>query len=67
MDLAKVFVPKVPASFEPAIDYIVFKIPRFNFDKFSKAKKQLSSILLITIWRLNMIFLMRCYFKHINT
>ena len=36
-------IPKVPASFEPAIDYIVVKIPRFNFDKFSKAKKQLSS------------------------
>jgi len=26
----------VPASFEPTIDYIVTKIPKFNFEKFSK-------------------------------
>ena len=25
---------KTPASFEPTIDYVVVKIPRFNFDKF---------------------------------
>lgn len=25
---------KTPASFEPTIDYVVTKIPRFNFDKF---------------------------------
>lgn len=25
---------KTPASFEPSIDYVVTKIPRFNFDKF---------------------------------
>jgi carbamoyl-phosphate synthase large subunit len=24
----------IPASFEPSIDYVVVKIPRFNFDKF---------------------------------
>src|SRR5690606_20069632 len=26
-----------PASFEPAIDYVVTKIPRFNFEKFPQA------------------------------
>lgn len=25
---------KIPASFEPAIDYVVTKLPRFNFEKF---------------------------------
>ena len=27
---------KTPASFEPTIDYVVTKIPRFNFEKFRK-------------------------------
>ena len=29
---------KTPASFEPTIDYVVVKIPRFNFEKFRKTK-----------------------------
>ncbi|QLK58970.1 carbamoyl-phosphate synthase large subunit [Ehrlichia ruminantium] len=33
----------IPASFEPSIDYIVTKIPRFNFDKFRGADKELST------------------------
>jgi carbamoyl-phosphate synthase large subunit len=28
---------KTPASFEPSIDYVVTKVPRFNFEKFPKA------------------------------
>ena len=32
-----------PASFEPAIDYIVTKIPRFNFEKFDDTDPLLSS------------------------
>ena len=32
-----------PASFEPAIDYIVTKIPRFNFEKFADTDPVLSS------------------------
>ncbi|AZL16284.1 carbamoyl-phosphate synthase large subunit [Rickettsiales endosymbiont of Stachyamoeba lipophora] len=32
-----------PASFEPTIDYIVTKIPRFTFEKFSQTKRELSS------------------------
>ncbi len=32
-----------PASFEPTIDYVVTKIPRFTFEKFSGAKQELSS------------------------
>ena len=32
-----------PASFEPTIDYIVTKIPRFTFEKFSKADDRLTT------------------------
>lgn len=32
-----------PASFEPSIDYVVTKIPRFNFDKFPQASKTLTT------------------------
>ncbi|MGK2856973.1 MAG: carbamoyl-phosphate synthase large subunit [Thermoanaerobaculia bacterium] len=32
---------KTPASFEPTIDYVVVKIPRFAFEKFSKTKPHL--------------------------
>lgn len=32
-----------PASFEPSIDYIVTKIPRFNFDKFPKSERLLTT------------------------
>ncbi len=34
---------KTPASFEPAIDYVVVKVPRFNFEKFPDAAMQLST------------------------
>lgn len=34
---------KTPASFEPTIDYIVVKIPRFTFEKFPGAKSELGS------------------------
>lgn len=33
----------IPASFEPTIDYVVTKIPRFNFDKFPQADKRLTT------------------------
>ena len=32
-----------PASFEPSIDYVVTKVPRFNFDKFPEAMPRLST------------------------
>ncbi len=32
-----------PASFEPSIDYIVTKIPRFTFEKFPQAKAELGT------------------------
>lgn len=32
-----------PASFEPSIDYVVTKIPRFNFDKFPQTPDTLST------------------------
>jgi carbamoyl-phosphate synthase large subunit len=38
-DITKV----TPASFEPAIDYVVTKIPRFAFEKFPGAKPELTT------------------------
>jgi len=38
-DITKV----TPAAFEPTIDYVVTKIPRFTFEKFNEAKPILSS------------------------
>ncbi len=32
-----------PASFEPSIDYVVTKIPRFSFEKFPKANDRLTT------------------------
>lgn len=32
-----------PASFEPTIDYVVTKIPRFNFEKFPKTDQRLTT------------------------
>ena len=34
---------KTPASFEPTIDYVVTKIPRFNFEKFAGADDRLTT------------------------
>ncbi|MDD5686445.1 MAG: carbamoyl-phosphate synthase large subunit [Elusimicrobia bacterium] len=34
---------KTPASFEPAIDYVVVKIPRFTFEKFLEADQTLNT------------------------
>jgi carbamoyl-phosphate synthase large subunit len=34
---------RTPASFEPSIDYIVTKIPRFNFEKFKGTNKNLTT------------------------
>ncbi len=34
---------KTPASFEPALDYIVIKIPRFAFEKFSQTEPLLGT------------------------
>jgi carbamoyl-phosphate synthase large subunit len=34
---------ETPASFEPAVDYVVIKIPRWPFDKFVKADKTLTT------------------------
>ncbi len=33
----------IPASFEPTIDYVVVKIPRFTFDKFPEANSTLTT------------------------
>lgn len=34
---------QTPASFEPSIDYVVTKIPRFNFEKFPKTDTRLTT------------------------
>ena len=34
---------KTPASFEPSLDYVVTKIPRFNFEKFPAANDRLTT------------------------
>lgn len=40
---ADVIGAKIPASFEPTLDYVVVKIPRFNFDKFKGASPLLGT------------------------
>ena len=36
---------KTPASFEPSIDYIITKMPRFTFEKFPGSKPELSTMM----------------------
>ncbi len=43
MRLEEIPLANTPASFEPALDYIVCKIPRFPFDKFTLASNKLST------------------------
>ncbi|CAL4319310.1 Carbamoyl-phosphate synthase large chain [Buchnera aphidicola (Chaitophorus sp. 3695)] len=39
----KISGTNIPASFEPSIDYVVTKIPRFNFDKFPNSNNRLTT------------------------
>ena len=34
---------RTPASFEPTLDYVVVKVPRFNFEKFPAADTTLTT------------------------
>ena len=43
MTLDEIQIANTPASFEPALDYIVTKMPRFPFDKFADANNSLST------------------------
>ncbi len=43
MHLDEIHLANTPASFEPALDYIVTKMPRFPFDKFAEASRQLGT------------------------
>ncbi|MBQ7445472.1 MAG: carbamoyl-phosphate synthase large subunit [Clostridia bacterium] len=43
MKLDEIMLANTPASFEPALDYVVTKIPRFPFDKFIDANNTLST------------------------
>jgi carbamoyl-phosphate synthase large subunit len=43
LNLEEILVAGQPASFEPQLDYIVAKLPRFAFDKFEGADKALST------------------------
>ncbi len=42
-EISNDFTKNTPASFEPSIDYVVVKIPRFTFEKFGVSKVELSS------------------------
>jgi carbamoyl-phosphate synthase large subunit len=43
MNLDEIRLANTPACFEPALDYVVTKIPRFPFDKFTEASNVLST------------------------
>jgi len=43
MTLDEIMLVNTPASFEPALDYVVTKLPRFPFDKFTDADNKLST------------------------
>lgn len=43
MTLDEIPIANTPASFEPALDYVVTKIPRFPFDKFTDADNVLGT------------------------
>lgn len=43
MNLDEIPLANTPASFEPALDYVVTKMPRFPFDKFTLASNVLST------------------------
>jgi len=43
MRLDEIRLKNTPASFEPTLDYVVTKMPRFPFDKFADANNRLST------------------------
>ena len=43
MNLDEIRLANTPACFEPALDYVVTKMPRFPFDKFAHASNKLST------------------------
>ena len=43
LTLDEILLPNTPASFEPSLDYVVTKMPRFPFDKFASASNRLST------------------------
>ena len=43
MTLDEIQLANTPAAFEPALDYVVTKLPRFPFDKFADASNALST------------------------
>ena len=43
MTLDEIQIENTPASFEPTLDYVVTKMPRFPFDKFADANNSLST------------------------
>ena len=43
MHLDEIPIANTPASFEPTLDYVVTKMPRFPFDKFTDASNALST------------------------
>lgn len=44
-EIANDITKETPACFEPSIDYVVVKIPRFNFEKFPLASTELGTMM----------------------
>jgi carbamoyl-phosphate synthase large subunit len=45
LQIANDITQMTPASFEPSIDYVVTKVPRFNFEKFAGSKPELTTMM----------------------
>ncbi|MGM9600635.1 MAG: carbamoyl-phosphate synthase large subunit [Faecousia sp.] len=43
MELSEIAIANTNASFEPSLDYVIAKLPRFPFDKFASASNQLGT------------------------
>ena len=43
LTLDEIKLPNTYAAFEPTLDYVVCKVPRFPFDKFTKASRKLNT------------------------
>lgn len=43
MTLDEIHIANTPACFEPTLDYVVTKMPRFPFDKFTEASNKLGT------------------------
>lgn len=45
LQIANDITQMTPASFEPSIDYVITKVPRFNFEKFAGSLPHLTTMM----------------------